>query len=291
MQKSVSIISLNELSRHNETSPDVFFADSQANNKNIRLKIPYRSDYFGIGICLSGTIALKANLESYLVEQNCVVTMSPQIVKQWLNRSVDYQTIAVFFTKEFFINNVSNQNYLDSFSFFDANAKHVTKFSETQTDLIIALLNDIKIKLNSLHPYKYEIVRSLINVLLFEVSAVYNEQSFPSFYRQTRSEQIASEFKKLVSLNFIKERSVKFYADSLFITAKHLTETIKAETGKSAKEWIDEIVILEAKILLQDNSLTIQNIAFTLSFADQSTFGKFFKNLTGISPLAYKQSL
>jgi AraC family transcriptional regulator, transcriptional activator of pobA len=291
MQKAVPTISLNALSRHNDSGSDVFFADHETNNKNIRLKIPYRSDYFGIGICLSGTIGLKANLESYLVEQNCVVTMSPQIVKEWLNRSADYQTIVIFFTKEFFINNVSKQNYLDSFPFFDANAKHVTKISDPQSESIIALLDDIKLRLNSSHPYKYEIVRSLINVLLFEVSAIYNEQSFPSFYRQTRSEQIASDFKKLVCLNFIKERSVKFYADSLFITAKHLTETIKAETGKSAKGWIDEFVILEAKILLQDSSLTIQNITFMLSFTDQSTFGKFFKNIAGISPLAYRNSL
>jgi AraC family transcriptional activator of pobA len=96
--------------------------------------------------------------------------------------------------------------------------------------------------------------------------ALYNEHVFPSFYIQTRSGQIAAEFKKLVSSNFMKERSVKFYADLLLVTPNHLTETIKTVTGKSAGAWIGEIIILEVKVLLQDSTLTVSDIANTLHF-------------------------
>ena len=91
--------------------------------------------------------------------------------------------------------------------------------------------------------------------------------------------------------NFQKERTVKFYADKLFVTTKYLTETIKSETGKTSNEWIDEILLLEAKILLSNPTLQIAQIAETLNFPDASTFGKFFKNLSGTSPLNYRQSL
>jgi AraC family transcriptional regulator, transcriptional activator of pobA len=282
---------INRLTGQPDTNSDVFFADDQLNFKNSPLKIPYRSDYFGIGFCQNGSATLKANLETYEVTQDCIVTMSPQIVKQWVERSSDYQTIAVFFTKEFFIQNNSDKNYIDSFTFFEANAKHVSKFNEQQAETVNALLQDIQQKLNATHPYKNEIVRSLITILLFEISAVYNQESFPSFYRQTRSEQIAAEFKKLVSLHFTKERSVHFFAKLLFISPKHLTEIIKSETGKSAKEWIDEIVILEAKVLLQEAALSVAEVGQRLSFTDQSVFGKFFKNATGLSPIGYRQGL
>jgi AraC family transcriptional activator of pobA len=291
MEKNIPTYNINTLSGQNETSPDVFFIDQQFSFENSPLDVPYRSNYFGVGICLRGKARLKANLETYSVEQNSIVAMSPQIVKQWVSRSDDYQMIAVFFTKEFLIQNVANTNFLDNFPFFEANATHVSKFPKPQSEIILGQLRGIQTKLSSSHPYKNEIARSLITALLFEVLAIYNEQLTPSLYKQTRSEQIAAEFKKLVSSNFIKERSVKFYADLLYITPKHLTETIKAETGKSAGEWIGEIIILEAKILLQDPTATVSTIADTLHFSDQSTFGKFFKNKAGLSPLAYRQSL
>jgi AraC family transcriptional regulator, transcriptional activator of pobA len=289
MERSIPTYDINNLSGDQAKNPDVFFADHQINFKNSPLNIPYRSNYFGIGICSSGRAVLKANLETYTVERHSIITMSPQIVKQWISRSDDYQTVAIFFTKEFLIQN--NINILDNFSFFEATAKHVSIFSKTQSETILQLLWKIREKLTSQHLYKNEITRSLINVLLYEIGAVYNERELPSFFKQTRSMKLAEDFKKLVNTNFTKERSVKFYADLLFVTPKHLTETIKSETGKSAGEWIDEIIILEAKILLQDTNLSVANITDALHFADQSTFGKFFKNITGLSPIAYRQGL
>jgi AraC family transcriptional regulator, transcriptional activator of pobA len=64
-------------------------------------------------------------------------------------------------------------------------------------------------------------------------------------------------FKKLVTIHFTKQRSVKFYAYLLFISPKHLSETIKSETSKLASEWIGETVVLETKILLQESALSI----------------------------------
>ena len=47
-----------------------------------------------------------------------------------------------------------------------------------------------------------------------------------------------------------------------------------------AWEWIDELVILEAKALLNSSSMNIQEIADRLNFANQSFFGKYFKHYT-----------
>jgi AraC family transcriptional regulator, transcriptional activator of pobA len=289
MEQRIPTYDITNLSGEQTKDPDVFFADHQIHFKDSPINIPYRSNYFGIGLCLDGHAVLKANLETYTVKEHCIVTMSPQIVKQWVSRSPDYQTVAIFFTKEFLIRN--NINILDDFSYFEATAKHVSELTVLQSGQILQILNNIREKIASLHPYKNEIIRSLINVLLYEIGAVYNERELPSFFKQTRSMKLAEAFKKLVNANFMKERSVKFYADLLFVTPKHLTETIKAETGKSAGEWIDEMVILEAKILLQDTALSVSNITDALHFTDQSTFGKFFKNITGLSPLTYRQTL
>lgn len=127
--------------------------------------------------------------------------------------------------------------------------------------------------------------------MLYEIASIYNQQNFAINTVQNRSQLLLSDFKKLVYVHFSEERSVKFYAEKLFVTPKHLTETVKEITCKTAGQWIDETVILEAKILLQNPALTIAQISDILHFADQSTFGKFFKNITELSPVAYKQSV
>ncbi|KAB5217038.1 helix-turn-helix domain-containing protein, partial [Bacteroides ovatus] len=52
----------------------------------------------------------------------------------------------------------------------------------------------------------------------------------------------------------------------------------------------DELVILEAKALLNSSSMNIQEIADRLNFANQSFFGKYFKHYTGMSPKEYRKS-
>ena len=94
----------------------------------------------------------------------------------------------------------------------------------------------------------------------------------------------------LVEESFSKERSVNYYAEKLNITPKHLSAVAKETSGHTAGEWIDSYVILEAKMLLQNSEMSIQEISSRLNFANQSFFGKYFKHHTGVSPKAFRSS-
>ena len=63
-----------------------------------------------------------------------------------------------------------------------------------------------------------------------------------------------------------------------------------AQPVKSASQWIDDYVVLEAKTLLKSTNLTILQISEELHFANQSFFGKYFKQHTGLSPMRYRRS-
>ncbi|MDE5808054.1 MAG: helix-turn-helix domain-containing protein [Muribaculaceae bacterium] len=102
--------------------------------------------------------------------------------------------------------------------------------------------------------------------------------------------RMANRFLSLVQDNYKKERFLDFYASKLEITPKHLSRTIKAQTGFTAVEWIERFVILEAKVLLKSTNLTIQQIADELNFPSQSFFGKYFKKYSGKSPKEFRNS-
>jgi AraC family transcriptional regulator, transcriptional activator of pobA len=290
MQHSIPTYSITSLPGRDKANPDIYFAEDLKDRDGIFFTRPYRSNYYGIGLCTSGNATLNVNLETYQVKEGSLIAMSPQLIKQWGYCSPDYKIPAAFFTRQFLLNNGADAGFLNNFPFFELHAAHVTALNGQEAGIILHWLEKIKETIQSTHPHAVDIVKNLVRILLFETSSVYNRQGFSSFYKQTRSEQITHEFKKLVSAHFKKERSVKFYAGLLFITPKHLTETVREVTGKPAGEWIDETVILEAKILLQEPAASIAHIADTLHFPDQSAFGRYFKKATGLSPLAYKQS-
>jgi AraC-like DNA-binding protein len=70
-----------------------------------------------------------------------------------------------------------------------------------------------------------------------------------------------------------------------------LSAVIKQTSNNGAADWIDECVLLQAKVLLNSSSLNIQQIADELNFPSQSFFGKYFKRLTGLSPKQYRERL
>ena len=102
--------------------------------------------------------------------------------------------------------------------------------------------------------------------------------------------RLSDRFIKLVKDKFKTERFLEYYADELGVTPKHLSRTVKAQTGYSAASWIERFLILEAKILLKSTNLTVQQISDNLNFPTQSFFGKYFKKNVGVSPKLYRNS-
>lgn len=136
------------------------------------------------------------------------------------------------------------------------------------------------------------IIGGMISALIYKVGAVlghyltkYPESEKPVL---NRSEEYFRRFTALLSEYYTRERSVGFYARELCITPKYLTTMIRHVSGKSASEWIDTFVIMEAKTLLKYSHMSIQEVAYALNFPNQSFFGSYFRRITGMSPSQYK---
>ena len=108
--------------------------------------------------------------------------------------------------------------------------------------------------------------------------------------RSIRSKAILEDFLTLVRDNHNKERNLSFYADKLYLTPKYLSKLVKSASGKSAHEWIDSFVILEAKNMLKYSGMSIKSIVWELNFPNQTTFYRFFKTQTGMTPSEYRKN-
>ena len=106
----------------------------------------------------------------------------------------------------------------------------------------------------------------------------------------SRKESITMKFLQLVSINFMKEKELKFYADKLLISSKYLSNTVREITNQPPSKFITEALLNNAKILLLNSDNSIKEISNELDFSDQYAFGKFFKKHTGLSPSNFRKT-
>ncbi len=289
MGASIPVYQLSSLAEPRAEPAAVFFLGPDSAPSALPIHQPYRSSYYKIGLVLRGRARLQVDLETYDLEPGSLMLLSPYVIKQWPYFSADFEGLSIFFTREF-ISAGSSLNP-DAFDFFARDARHVFPLAPAQAESIGDVFHNIGEKYAAPHAYREEILRSLIHILLHEIAPVYSTGQVAARVGQTRSQLIAAGFKQLAGRHYATERSLAFYADKLCITPKHLAETVREATGKRAVAWLAEAVLLEARLLLQNPALTIAQVAEVLHFADQSTFGRFFRSHAGVSPAAYRQQL
>ena len=103
-----------------------------------------------------------------------------------------------------------------------------------------------------------------------------------------RKDELFKKFINLVHTHCITQRDVAFYAEQLCISTRYLSAITKEIGNTTAKEIIDDFLILELKVALQSTGLSLKEIADKYCFPDQSFFGRFFKKHTGMSPKAFR---
>ena len=203
----------------------------------------------------------------------------------------------VLFMSRDFIRDINLDMNVINASVLMSHHKPVIKLSDKETELVRRYLELLHLNASEDEKSLYvkSIARNLVAALVYQimeaVSKRKNEtEEEPDSHSRSRRVSYVHDFMTLVNRHHGRERSVGFYADKLYISPKYLSLIIKESTGRSAAEWIDEYVILEAKNLLRFSGKNIQQIAYELNFTNQSSFGKYFKHLTGMSPSEFQRS-
>ena len=104
-----------------------------------------------------------------------------------------------------------------------------------------------------------------------------------------RAREVFEDFLRLAQQYHMTERSLGFYADKLYMSPKYLSKMVKNVSGRSAHDWIDTLVIREAQNMLKYSDLPVKEIVTRLNFPNQTTFYRFFKIQTGLTPTEYRK--
>lgn len=139
------------------------------------------------------------------------------------------------------------------------------------------------------HVYRSQMIRSEVGCLQMELGNIRQAKHADELPEALRNEILREQFWELLLKKCREHRDVGYYARELCVTPDYLSKVIRDYDGQSAMKWVVNAVVTEAKILLRQPEKTINQVALELNFADQSTFGKFFKRYTGLSPKQFRK--
>lgn len=134
---------------------------------------------------------------------------------------------------------------------------------------------------------KANTINALFTVLFSKLEQLKKFQTF--HIKESDKLQRFLQFKTLVEEEYTQSRNADFYADQLHMSYKHLNSICKAIIDRTAKQFIDEFIILEAKRRLINSSIKSTELAFALGFEEATNFVKYFKNKTGFTPNRFKK--
>ena len=130
-------------------------------------------------------------------------------------------------------------------------------------------------------------IRSMFNVLKLIIDELPYEQCSVS-HDLGHKKEVYEVFLHHLYRHFRKERQIRFYADKLNVSAPYISRLVKEISGSTVYDHVSSLIYKEICNMLTQTDMTMGEIADQLSFSDQSAMTNFFKQRSGMTPLAYR---
>ena len=253
---------------------------------------PVKISFITTIFCLAGHIQFHVNLQDFELCPNDILIIQKGMICEYIGISDDARIAMIAFTSEYF--QVANQIEATMSLQRRLYASPLCHLTSDVVEECMAIYRLMKAKITQTdNPFRKGSLLGYMQVLIynaFEYLLAADSEQKRSKEKIGRKQELYNRFIKEVQKNYTRERSVSYYASVLCVTPKYLSQIVHKVSGRFAGDWITDFVILEAKALLKSHKYTVQQIADMLNFANQSFFGKYFKEKVGCSPTEYMKT-
>ncbi len=255
--------------------------------KHQEMVFPHKHNFFHFVLFIKGSGEHIIDFNHYNIEPYQIYFMVPGQVHTW-NFIGDEEGYVVNFSIDYFQSFLLRTDYLERFSFLQGKIEHlIFVIAEQFRNQSITILEQILAAKTAGLSEDYIRTLLLQFILYISISTEKDHQEHGTPYNH----KIFNSFQQLVEQQFKSTKLPSVYADQLFITPNHLNAICKSYIGQSAGEIIRNRIVLEAKRLLVNRNLNINEIADELQFNDNSYFTKFFKKSAGLTPEEFRKQL
>lgn len=252
-----------------------------------------RLNALALFLVLEGEADLTVDHMPYKLIKGSFLTLMPSHTLRMIHVDEDFRGYLIAVSSSFMNDyGLFRQKNTSMLRYMEIRKNPCAVFEPSEAEVVRDQMLLVRSKIRQKDHYFYkEIMQNALAGLMLELGNIFSaKKEFTASPALSRKEDLLEQFLKLLFENCREQHGVAYYAERLFITPQYLSLILKTLTGKSANKWIDDALIMEARVLLKAPQATVQQVADLLHFSDQSTFGKFFKKHMGVSPMEYRKS-
>jgi|GEM_PF-241513 len=269
-----------------------FFSLSRLENgfPYMRFPIPaHRPSFYSIMVVSQGEVVRTDGLNTYTLKAGSLYCHPAGSITSAESATADVEGYYCLFDTDYLLGPFANKALLSELPFFQPEASPIIVPDSTAGAYLLQLLGHMEYASAQEHPDKATSIAALLCAFLLEAKRHTRSLSAWLHRRQaTAAETLTHRFKQLLQHHLLRKRSVAEYADLLAVTPSHLNRCVREITGRTAKDIMVEMLLLEARVLLKQPGGTVSEIAYRLGFATPSHFVKLFRSRQGITPLEYR---
>lgn len=183
---------------------------------------------------------------------------------------------------------------IDSYNFFNYKVHEALHLSEQEQDTLTQIVNLIQTEIKErIDNHSQQVLISNIELLLNYCVRFYERQfitrSASNLDVVAKVESLLKDYYRNNGLIEKGQPTIQYLADNCHLSPSYLSDLLAKETGRPAKDHINDFLIEKAKNLLLSSTDSISGIAYSLGFNYPHYFGRLFKQKTGKTPQEYRQ--
>lgn len=253
---------------------------------------PVKAKTHSLILLTSGVLVMKVGFQPIEIHKNeCIVVPTGKVFSysvENFKQGAEAEGFICGFSDDFLIGQIGSWDLLKSFEFLTVWGNPIIKLKNQLAKYLVQSLHRILDEYTTNRLQNKLIIQSHLIATLCDLNIDYQPLSS---HKNKTAVKLTNRFIELLHKNINTKLQVSDYASLLNISPNHLNKTIKLITQKSPSVWIRESLINEAKVLLFQTDLSIQEIASELGIDDQSYFTRLFKKQEGITPVAYLEMI
>ncbi len=273
---------------------DFFISRLQARPEYVHLQYPFRVDCYVAAYCVEGSVDCSVNLTDYHLTTGTLLLFTPgNIVRITEPEQTEHLRLTLICASTSFITGIGINPSKFLIEAMDVLRDPCIHLSADETEMLHKYVN-LALDISKTNPqFIKESIGGLVSSVFYQFAGFLADskrrQDLETPVRTSRQRQMLEQFIKLAINDHTREHLVGYYADKMCVTPKYLSKIVKEASGRSVPDWLNELLILDAKNMLRHSDMTIKEISARLNFPSQSFFFRFFKNHTGQTPTQYRE--
>ncbi|ACU59190.1 AraC family transcriptional regulator [Chitinophaga pinensis] len=256
---------------------------------------PNRRDFYKILFTTKGAGVFTMGLNTYYLDEPSILFIHPNDIISWRNLSEESGGYYCLFRRSFLTEFPALKAGMDKFSLFTDKSKSVIRIPAAEVPVLEQLFARMKAEEVTGGKLSGDSMQAYLQLIMVESV---KRASFPPPDNVSEEYRHVHEFFRLLEEETgginrehpIRIRTAKEFAADLSVHPNHLNALLKKHTGQNVSTHIKNRLLDETKVFLLQTDWSLQEIGYSIGFAEQPNFNAFFKKNTGLTPAEFRKN-